>query len=63
MGGGEYCVTGKHRYRTERLAQLVLIEATLRANRGAPSRQEVRHYECEKCQGWHLTSQLRPTTR
>lgn len=25
-------MTGKHRYRTERLAQLVLIEGTLRAN-------------------------------
>lgn len=56
------CPTGKHRFGTEHAARIALVEAVLKANRGNSKRKECRHYSCDRCRGWHLTSRpaLRP---
>ena len=58
------CPTGKHRFHTEHLAQVALVEAVMKHNRGNAKRRECRHYHCKQCNGWHLTSRpaLRPVT-
>jgi hypothetical protein len=45
------CPRGKKRYGTEETALMVL--GKLREQH----RDELRHYRCEACDGWHLTSQ------
>jgi hypothetical protein len=59
------CPTGKHRFATEHLAQVALVEAVMKANRGNQKRRECRHYHCDRCRGWHLTSRpvLKPITK
>lgn len=46
---------------TERAAQLALVEAVLKKNRGANQRRESRYYNCGN--HWHLTSQRKPPPR
>lgn len=50
--------TGKVRFRDRRQAQDALQPIAWRRVAGtAPARrQEVRAYECDSCDGWHLTS-------
>lgn len=48
--------TGKVRYPNERAAQVALVDAILKRNRGRSDRREARHYPCGICGGWHLTS-------
>lgn len=50
------CPSGKARFATEHDAQVALVGAVLRKNRGANQRRECRHYLCPMCDGWHLTS-------
>lgn len=50
------CQTGKVRLRTELDAMLALMSAS---RKGKAKRQEVRHYRCPMCKGWHLASQRR----
>lgn len=44
-------VTGKVRFGSPVLARIALNKAI------AGGRPEKRHYQCEFCRGWHLTSQ------
>jgi len=48
---------GKVRWPTEHAAQVALVGAVMKANRGNQKRRECRYYECSVCRGWHLTSQ------
>lgn len=48
------CPTGKQRYRDRIAALLALSKISGETNR---VRIERRAYRCEKCRGWHLTSQ------
>jgi hypothetical protein len=50
---------GKRRFPTHEQAQMALVEAILRRNRGSPNRSECRLYHCPLCKGWHLTSRPR----
>lgn len=47
---------GKTIFWTERAAQLALVEAVVKFNRGRNQRRERRHYKCEHGEHWHLTS-------
>lgn len=50
---------GKFRYRDEQAA----TEALLKAWRSmSPRRRELRAYQCDRCDGWHLTSQPADTS-
>lgn len=58
------CPTPHKRKFTQRQAQLALIEATLRHNRGRRPDVERRAYECPCGRHWHLTSKpYRPSPR
>jgi len=46
----------KTRYRDEIAAKLALAKL---ARQGKQGHDECRAYRCEKCAGWHLTSQKR----
>lgn len=67
-GRGDRCPTGKVRYRDSREA-VAALHGSARARHWADldgsftRRQEVRHYACHACQGWHLTSQVEPELR
>lgn len=50
--------TLKQRYPTEQMARKVLLNARIsRSLHANSSRREERVYQCEFCDGWHLTSQ------
>jgi len=57
---------GKARYPTEHAARVALAGIVIERNRGRPGvarRKETRVYGCDRCGGWHLTSQpFRPTS-
>lgn len=46
----------KFRYASEHDAQVALVGAVIKHNRGKAKRRECRHYACPRCGGWHLTS-------
>lgn len=48
------CATRKRRFRDRIAAQLALAESKTRRS---SHREETRAYCCERCRGWHLTSQ------
>lgn len=47
------CPTGKSRFATEADARRALTAAEADP---ASRREETRHYSCDQCAGWHLTS-------
>lgn len=49
-------MTGKLRWATEARAKAMLVGSIIAQNRGSATRHEQRIYQCEKCQGFHLTS-------
>lgn len=56
IGKDKNCITGKTRYRDRKSATYVM-----RSMHNEPSRTTTpqRVYECQHCDGWHLTSQDR----
>lgn len=53
------CPTGKIRYRDRIGASVALIDAQSKAHSQARVKHETRAYRCDRCRGWHLTSQPR----
>ncbi len=51
-----HCPSGKVRYASEHAAQIVLVGVVIARNAGSRTRHETRHYHCNTCGGWHLTS-------
>lgn len=47
----------KVRFDDEHAAQVALVGAVIKRNRGKAQRRERRHYPCPAGNGWHLTSQ------
>ena len=43
-------------YPTEHAAQVALVGAVVKRNRGSVRRRESRTYQCPQCGGFHLTS-------
>lgn len=50
----------KVRYEHELTARAVLLECWAAASHGNDRRRERYHYACDRCGGWHLTSQDPP---
>lgn len=49
-------VCQKVRFADEHAAQVALVGAVIKRNRGANQRRERRYYACPAGNGWHLTS-------
>jgi hypothetical protein len=56
------CSSGKQRYRSQDAAENVLRSMTRSkqwVQRCLSGHHELRAYHCQRCEGWHLTSQAR----
>lgn len=56
------CSTGKRRYRTQDSAENVLrsmARGKKWIRRAVHGHHELRAYRCPRCDGWHLTSQVK----
>lgn len=48
----------KYRFRDEIAAQLAIAKSRMKNNK---KRREERHYYCESCKAWHITSTPKKT--